>query len=203
MPIEVATLMAAQCFKRRFLLRYPNREPHHPAEHADLLRVFRSRVSGKAGTLANLRVTALAIEFDLFLPEGEALDPYLDAWTSWGDPLTVRDLSIPGSADPAAAFAQARRLWNEQRFWEVHETLEEPWKVMTGDPKRWTQGVILAAAAGVHIQKHEPAPVPSLLQDARARLEGAPADFYGWNFGRFIPWLDTALQAETLIFPTM
>ena len=58
--------------------------------------------------------------------------------------------------DKEGVVRESVRLFNEQRYWECHETLEQIWR-KERDPveKAVLQGVILAASALVHAQKSE------------------------------------------------
>jgi hypothetical protein len=152
----------------------------------------------------NLRVNPLALEFDLFTAEAQSLEPYWDAWADWGRPWTVRDLAILGPTDPAAAMPEARALWNEQRFWEVHEVLEGAWKASRDPDRRWLQGFILAAASGVHQQRNEPQVLATLLAKALDCLKDAPDEYYGWKLAPFRTWIRHAIANPLIMrFPTV
>ena len=43
--------------------------------------------------------------------------------------------------------------FNNERFWECHEAFEGAWKQCTGDEKELIQGLILVAAALVHLSE--------------------------------------------------
>ncbi|MDP9003768.1 MAG: DUF309 domain-containing protein [Verrucomicrobiota bacterium] len=48
------------------------------------------------------------------------------------------------------------RCWNEQRYYEAHDVLEQVWlgKSVTPDDAQYFKGLIQAAGAFVHLQKH-------------------------------------------------
>ena len=52
-------------------------------------------------------------------------------------------------------FADARELFNSERYWECHEVLEGKWRTLSGEEKALVQGIILVCAALVHHQKDE------------------------------------------------
>src|SRR5262245_55836768 len=96
----------------------------------------------------NLRVSRLALEFDLFIPDARELRPYLSALQQVGDVLSRRKLTnLPGHVDPDKVISEARTLFNEERYWEAHEVLEGLWKQTQGKERQWLQGMILTAAA--------------------------------------------------------
>jgi len=86
---------------------------------------------------------------------------------------------------------------------EVHEVLEDLWKVLKGSEKNLVQGLILAAAALVHAQKDEESVTWPMLQDALKRLEDQPKEYYGWDIGKFRDHFARVLKAKKLDFPTV
>jgi uncharacterized protein len=177
----------------RLLIRLPNAGRFSPENQAALLAELRRRAAGLKGSIMNLRVSAFALEFDLFLPAGDPPEPFLEGWSTLGRPLTVRRLDTASSPRAAEAIiAEARYFFNEERFWEAHETLEELWKRSTGSEKQLVQGLILVAAAFVHLQRHERNVVPRMLQDALSRLAGQPSVYFGWD----LDGLRRAISAE-------
>jgi predicted metal-dependent hydrolase len=98
---------------------------------------------------------------------------------------------------------EARHLFNEHRFWEVHEVLEGLWKEVKGSEKELVQGLILAAAALVHVQKDEPVPVWPMLADAMRRLNAQPDTYYGWDVAKFRDHFQKAIAQKKIFFPTV
>jgi len=62
------------------------------------------------------------------------------------------------------------QLFNEERFWESHEALEQAWHIAKGVERDAIQSVILTAAAFVHYQKGEEEICLSIMKRARAKL---------------------------------
>ena len=81
--------------------------------------------------------------------------------------------------------------------------LEDLWKVRQGEEKQWVQGLILAAAAFVHVQKNEMTATWSLLAEALHRLKGVPDHYYGWNTRDFQVSLARVLDTKSIDFPTV
>jgi predicted metal-dependent hydrolase len=62
--------------------------------------------------------------------------------------------------------------FNQQRFYEAHEILEELWLVRRRGPDGpFYKGLIQLAGAFVHLQKRRPQPAAALLKLAQANLE--------------------------------
>ena len=70
-------------------------------------------------------------------------------------------------------------LWNEQRFFEAHECLEDVWHAAPEPDRDFWQGVIQVAVAGVHHQRGNPTGAAALLDRARGRLERYPPAYRG------------------------
>lgn len=65
-------------------------------------------------------------------------------------------------------------LWNEGRYFEAHECLEDVWHAAPeADMDLW-QGVIQLAVAGVHIQRGNPTGASALLERSLERLTSYP-----------------------------
>jgi predicted metal-dependent hydrolase len=65
------------------------------------------------------------------------------------------------------------QLFNEERFWECHEALEQAWHIAKGVERDAIQSIILTAAAFVHYQKGEEEICLSILKRARAKMASA------------------------------
>src|SRR5262249_9456508 len=109
----------------------------------------------------------------------------------------------PPEVVPEQVVAEARQLFNEERYWEAHEVLEGLWRNVTGSEKQLLQGLILTAAALVHEQKNERKVVPAMLDDAARRLETQPRTYYGLDVQHFLIELKKIMLTKTLHFPTV
>ncbi len=61
-------------------------------------------------------------------------------------------------------------MFNEERFWESHEVLEQVWREEEGPEREAIQSLILTCAAFVHYQKGETEVCLSVLRRARAKM---------------------------------
>jgi hypothetical protein len=84
--------------------------------------------------------------------------------------------TTPAVVDKEEALAEGVRLFNEERFWECHEALEQAWHVSKGVERDAIQSMILTAAAFVHYQKGEDEICMSILRRARTKM--TPAEAY-------------------------
>ena len=120
-----------------------------------------------------------ALELDVFSATRADFDLFISAVTPLAVPEFTKDLNIaPPHREDAELFAEARELFNEERYWECHEVLEGIWKRKHGEEKRLLQGIILVCAALVHHQKGEESVALGVLGRAIKQLEFSKA-FYG------------------------
>ena len=94
----------------------------------------------------------------------------------------IRDLNVaPPHKTDAETFSEARRLFNEERYWECHEVLEGIWRGKQGEEKRLLQGIILVCAAFVHHQKGEDSVALGVLRRAIPQLELSSRSYGGFD----------------------
>ena len=84
-------------------------------------------------------------------------------------------------------------MFNQERFWEAHEVLEEIWHPATGVERDIIQGLILTAAALVHYQKNEKAVCVSILGRAMEKLS-ALDNFNGLDIKRLKAGIEQILS---------
>ena len=80
---------------------------------------------------------------------------------------TKHSRSVPPKAEDSADLSAFARCWNEQRFFEAHETLEPRW---IRERDRGLQGLIQLAAALHHLKRANLRGARTMLQRALPRL---------------------------------
>ncbi|MEM4311690.1 MAG: DUF309 domain-containing protein [Nitrososphaerales archaeon] len=159
----------------RYLVRVkkPNCISFEDAEKVlkEIRKVLKEK--GKDVKVGNLRVSTYAIEFDIFImgiKESELANllpkPYNEI-------LTLRKLNESLNLSKKQVFILAKNLFNQERYWEVHEVLEEVWKKEKGNKKALLQGLILVASALVHYQRNEKEVGISMLKRALEKLNNS------------------------------
>lgn len=104
------------------------------------------------------------------------------------------------------------RCWNEQRYYEAHDVLEQVWlkTTTTSDDAQYFKGLIQAAGAFVHLQKQfehpthpkhgrRLAPAVRLFRLAEKNLEPFGAERHAFNLVKFREMLSRycgAVQSE-------
>ena len=155
----------------RYLVRLANSQGYSPRD-VKMLQAKIREVLGSADKIGNLRVSTSAIEFDLFADQTDlnGSKSLLEAKIS--RVVTLRPIE-PRAASARGEMQTLREgidLFNQERFWEAHELLEEIWHPATGVERDIIQGLILTAAALVHYQKNENDVCVSILGRAKSKL---------------------------------
>jgi predicted metal-dependent hydrolase len=134
--------------------------------------------------VGNLRVSSPAVELDLLLDSEANLRDAISALESKvGSLLTLRKLDVENPPiEKAEAIRLGLDLFNEERYWESHETLESAWRRAAGRQKGHLQGLILIAAALVHWQKNELDVTLSIMKRAQEKLANYQGGYSGIDF---------------------
>jgi hypothetical protein len=168
----------------RFLVRLSNGTKLTPKDARELtLRSYRA-VKEFGGDVGNLRVSSSAVELDLLLESKANLQAATQSLENQLGPLlTLRELDIPGPQmeEEQEAIREGIQLFNEERFWESHEALEWAWRRASGADKEILQGIILLAAALVHLQKNEIAVSLTVMGRAQRKLTPYHSEHFGIN----------------------
>ena len=167
----------------RFLVRLSNGAKFAPKNARELtLRSYRA-VKEFDGDVGNLRVSTAAVELDLLLKSKTNLEAATKSLEKeLGTLLTLRELDIQGPQMQAGdAIREGIQLFNEERFWESHEALESAWLTASGADKEILQGLILLAAALVHLQKNELTVTLSVMRRAESKLSAYHSEHFGVN----------------------
>ena len=154
----------------RYLVRLANNENYSPKDVKMMQEKIR-KLLGSEDKIGNLRISSSAIEFDLFAepPDLKRVKGLLEAKMS--TVVTLRSIDPRASSRPdRETLHRGIDLFNQERYWEAHEVLEEIWHPATGTDRDVIQGLILTAAAFVHYQKNENDICLSILGRARGKL---------------------------------
>ncbi len=111
---------------------------------------------------------------------------YAAALTSWipeesGDQRTI-------------ALCKAVQLFNHQLFFEVHEVLEDQWKLESGEVRLFLQGLIQIAVAFHHLGNRNFRGAIALLHDGLAKISPHQPTFLDIELANFVARLETCQQ---------
>ena len=166
----------------RYLIRLENSKIYAPKDTISLLILLRKGADEFGSVVKNLRVTENAIEFDLYVLNSEKKEETIAKLEKeFGRKTSERDLEKEGGSPPdkLEVLKQSVELFNEQRYWECHETLEQIWRrEPKGPEKEVQQGIILAASSLVHFQKHEDDVCIGMIPKALSKLDSWSQKMY-------------------------
>jgi uncharacterized protein len=154
----------------RYLVRLANSQGHTPKD-VKMLQMKVRELLGSADRIGNLRISTSAIEFDLFAEQADLNRSKSLLEANISSVITLRPIeSRISTRGEKKMLREGVDLFNQERFWEAHEVLEEIWHPATGVERNVIQGLILTAAALVHYQKNENAVCLSILGRAVEKL---------------------------------
>jgi uncharacterized protein len=158
----------------RYLLRVANQDGYTPRDVEQVAEIIR-KILGSRDSASHFRVSTEAVEFNMFAQSEKELDDRKNLLTQRPFKIVnVRLLDTPPKVvDKEEALAEGIQLFNEERYWECHEALEQAWHVSKGVERDAIQSVILTAAAFVHHQKGEDEICISILKRAKAKMASA------------------------------
>ncbi|MFG0247825.1 MAG: DUF309 domain-containing protein [Phycisphaeraceae bacterium JB051] len=88
--------------------------------------------------------------------------------------------------DEAAIFHEGLRLFNEQEWFDAHETWEDIWVMASGDRKLFYQGLIQCAVVLEHVRRGNPRGVRSVWKTAQSKFVGLPDPYMGIEIARLL-----------------
>jgi len=160
----------------RFLVRL------QPADDLEgFLALTRSLAREVGAEVRNPKWTSYgALEVDVFVASRADFDLLLSAVEPVSSLEFFHDLNVAPPHHPLLEVVhEAREYFNAERYWESHEALEAVWRDVSGEEKRYVQGLILVCAAFVHHQKREHDVALSVLGRASKQLDYAGRTYQG------------------------
>ncbi|MEO9307434.1 conserved hypothetical protein [Nitrosotalea sinensis] len=131
----------------------------------------------------DMRVSTKYLEFDVSVKK-EDLDLVVQKFKSIGSLYDARHL-IEEHIEKEKALENAKKYFNDERYWECHEVLESVWKKTHEGEKDLVQGIILVAAALVHYQKYENDICISILNRSMEKFTRASGLYHGIDVDKF------------------
>lgn len=194
-------------YRQRYLIRLENKKLKYSSKQILEVSAKLSRSVDSLVEIKNVRISNNSIEFDLFCDEVTSKKKALDDLTqNFGDLLTERNLreEFPSSSKEET-IAIALQLFNDERYWECHETLEQVWRPEpAGKEKDVLQGIILAASALVHSQKNEDTVCIGMIPRALSKLGSWDSErYYSFNISKLEDSLEKIEQSGKIEFPKL
>jgi len=169
----------------KYLVRLANDRGFAPRDWQHASDIANKAVRELGGRVGATRIGTKVVGFHLLLQKNEDIDEALRRLSSaMGSVTSWRQLGVPREPKPKEELIEdAKELFNEERFWECHETLERLWLEVGGKDVLSTEvevlhGLILVAAAFVHYQRAEDEVALSVLRRALRNLDAWQEDHY-------------------------
>ncbi len=155
----------------RYLVRLV-KSPGYTSRDVQLISSKVRKILGSREVASHFRVASNAVEFNLFASSNEQLEERrVLLETKFAPIIELKRLDIPPIPKTIGeAVREGVELFNQERFWECHEVLEQAWHTAKSRERDTIQGLILTAAAFVHFQKGEDDICVSILKRALARI---------------------------------
>jgi uncharacterized protein len=93
------------------------------------------------------------------------------------------------------SYIRGIRLFNEHKFFEAHEVLEDVWRAAPHDSKKFFQGLIQVAVALHHESRGNRVGAVSLLKRAARNLATYPEGFQGMHVPQLLQAISTCAEA--------
>lgn len=84
--------------------------------------------------------------------------------------------------------------FNSRQFFDCHETLEDVWKQLDGEPKELTQGIIQIAVGYYHLGRQNRIGALKLLRRGVERAEKVDPQLLGINIPKFVATVKGAIS---------
>ena len=92
------------------------------------------------------------------------------------------------------AFRQFVELFNQQKYFEAHEVLEDEWRIEKGIKRNFYQGMIQIAAVMVHMQKGNRKGAEELLLKAAKNLASYEPVYEGISIDELLSDVSLAIK---------
>ncbi len=159
-----------------------NNTSYLPSDSRKIVYKARDLVSGMSATIRVARIATTFVELDVSVAATD-LDDLLEHLLPIGSVDNVRHV-MEEEIDKEQGIKDGVYYFNNERFWESHESFEGVWKKCFGREKELVQGIILLAVAFAHAQKDEPDIGMGVLRRALEKLGNSPAVYHSIDVDR-------------------
>ncbi len=156
----------------RYMIHLKN-NGYHPTHSSDLVHRARELCSDMHASIRVARVASKFLEFDVSINPAD-LDLLIEKLSPIGELDNTRHV-VEEKIEKEEGLKDGVFYFNNERFWESHESLEGVWKKCYGKEKELVQGIILLAVAFAHRQKDEGSIGIGMLGRALEKLGDSPA----------------------------
>lgn len=166
-----------------------------PELHKEFRERAKSILYDAQGRLIDVRIGRSRVEVDVLASD---VNLVVSALAKWAPIEYFREITETRAASDEKLVEQAAILFNDERYWEAHEALEQVWRGKEGSEREVLSGLIKIAAAYVHAQKGETAAYFRLLEAALKHLSRwRREEYYCINIGGLRREVQSLLLSDT------
>ena len=165
---------------KRFMV-YLNNEKFLASDAKTILKKIRDLTDSTEIISRDCRISPNFIEIDISLPKNQDINQVLNLLKKVSPVKEVVEVT-ERHLSKNEAINNAVNLFNEEKYWWSHESLEMVWKESDGEEKQLLNGLILVCAAFVHNQKNEINICISILERSILKFSDVKMSvYYGIN----------------------
>ncbi|MGE3859333.1 MAG: DUF309 domain-containing protein [Nitrososphaeraceae archaeon] len=165
---------------KRFMV-YLYNEKFLASDAKTILKKIRDLTDSMEIISRDCRISPNFIEIDISLPKNQNINQVLNLLKKVSPVKEVVEVT-ERHLSKNEAINNAVNLFNEEKYWWSHESLEMVWKESDGEEKQLLNGLILICAAFVHNQKNEINICISILERSILKFSDVKMSvYYGIN----------------------
>lgn len=153
-----------------------------PSDSRELVYKARDLCSDMNTSVRVARVASTFVEFDVEVEKDE-LDLLVEKLNPIGSLVNARHI-VEEKIGKETGIKDGIFYFNNERFWECHESFEGVWKECYGREKELVQGIILLAVAFAHSQKNDFLIGLGMLGRALEKLGNSPTVYHNIDVDR-------------------
>jgi len=165
----------------RYMLHFKNTK-YGPEHSREIIYKARDLTSDLDVSVRVARISKKIVEIDVGV-EKEDLDILVEKLSSIGPIDNIRHV-FEEEIEKEQGITDGIFYFNNERFWESHESFEGVWKQCFGREKEILQGIILFAVAFAHAQEDELSIGIGMLHRVLEKLGTSPSMYHSIDIDR-------------------
>jgi predicted metal-dependent hydrolase len=179
----------------RYMLHFKNTK-YGPEHSREIIYRARDLTSDLDVSVRVARIARKFVEIDVGVEKGD-LDILVEKLSSIGTIDNIRHV-FEEEIEKEQGITDGIFYFNNERFWESHESFEGVWKQCFGREKEILQGIILFAVAFAHAQEDELSIGIGMLHRILEKLGTSPSMYYSIDVDRIRNKATEMQQANNL-----
>jgi hypothetical protein len=165
----------------RYMLHFKNTK-YGPEHSREIIYKARDLTSDLDVSVRVARISKKFVEIDVGVEKGD-LDILVEKLSPIGPIDNIRHV-FEEEIEKEQGITDGIFYFNNERFWESHESFEGVWKQCFGREKEILQGIILFAVAFAHAQEDELSIGIGMLQRVLEKLGTSPSMYHSIDINR-------------------